>query len=86
VYLLFVDDNIPGIHDINSLMAKFEDKLSVSIDDNKRLLFAKLSAFYLNNRYPEYREHLSKSLSEEGAQDILKNTKEAFVWLLTLKP
>ena len=24
------------------------------IDGEKRLLFAKLSAFYLNNRYPEY--------------------------------
>ena len=86
LYLLFIDDNIPRIHDINSLMTKFEDKLPAPIDDNKRLFFAKLSAFYLNNRYPEYRERLSKSLNQEDAQDILKNTKEAFAWLLTLKP
>ena len=85
LYLLFIDDNIPRIHDINSLMTKFEYKLPVPIDDNKRLLFAKLSAFYLNNRYPEYREHLSKSLSKEDVQDILKNTQEAFIWLLALK-
>ena len=86
LYLLFVDDNVPKIHDINSLISKFEDKVSVPIDENKRILFAKLSAFYLNNRYPEYRERLSTSLTREEAQSVLDNTREAFSWLLTLKP
>jgi len=56
------------------------------IDNDKRLLFAKLSAFYLNNRYPEYKERLSMSLDKKEAKDILKKTKEVFKWLLTLKP
>ena len=86
LYLLFLDDDIPRTHDINLLVTKFADKLPVAIDDNKRMLFAKLSAFYLNNRYPEYKERLSMSLNREEAQDILKNTKEAWKWLLTLKP
>jgi HEPN domain-containing protein len=86
LYLLYIDDNVPWIHDINSLITKFEDKLPEALDDRKRLLFAKLSAFYLNNRYPEYKERLSTSLNMEEAQSILNETKEAFAWLETLKP
>jgi len=85
LYLLFVDDNIPMIHDINSLIAKFEGKLPTAIDDDKRLLFAKLSAFYLNNRYPKYKERLSVSINSEEALNILEKTREAFAWLRTLK-
>jgi HEPN domain-containing protein len=55
LYLFFINDDIPRTHDINSLISKFEDKLLIAIDNNKRMLFAKLSAFYLNNRYPEYK-------------------------------
>jgi HEPN domain-containing protein len=86
LYLLFIDDDIPRIHDINSLLTKFADKLPVTIGDDKRRLFAKLSAFYLKNRYPEYKELLSASLNREEAQYILDNTKEAFTWLLKMKP
>jgi len=86
LYLLFIDDDVPWIHDINSLVTKFADKIPVSIDDDKRLFFAKLSAFYLNNRYPEYKERLSTTLNKEEAQNILKKSKEIFTWLQTLKP
>jgi HEPN domain-containing protein len=86
LYLLFIDDNVPWTHDINSLITKFADKLPEAVDDRKRLLFAKLSAFYLNNRYPEYKERLSVSLNKEEAQSVLNETKEAFAWLETLKP
>jgi HEPN domain-containing protein len=86
LYLLFIDDDIPRIHDINSILSKFDNKIPVVIDNNKRMLFAKLSAFYLNNRYPEYIGRLSMSLSKEEANNILNNTREAFSWLLTLKP
>jgi HEPN domain-containing protein len=86
LYLLFIDDNVPRIHDINSLLAKFEDKLPVAVTHDKRQLFAKLSAFYLNNRYPEYKAKLSASLNKEEAKTVLDDSKEAFTWLLTLKP
>ena len=86
LYLLFIDDDVPRNHDINSIVTKFVDKVPVPIDDDKRMLFAKLSAFYLNNRYPKYRERLSVSLKKEEAQNILDSTKEIFKWLLTLKP
>jgi HEPN domain-containing protein len=85
LYLLYVNDDIPRIHDINSLISKFSDKLPEPVDENKRLFFAKLSAFYLNNRYANYKERLSISLKRKEAKDILKTTKEVFKWLLTLK-
>ena len=86
LYLLFRDDDVPRIHDINSLITNFADKLPEPIDDDKRLLFAKLSAFYLNNRYPEYKERLGTSLNKEEAQSILDKSSEVFAWLQTLKP
>jgi len=86
LYLLFIGDNVPWIHDINSLITRFADKLPEAIDDKKRLFFAKLSAFYLNNRYPEYKERLSLSMNKEEAQSVLNETKEVFAWLMTLKP
>ena len=86
LYLLYIDDDIPKIHDINFLITKFEDKLPFAVEESKRMLFAKLSAFYLNSRYPEYKERLSISIKKEDAYDILNNSKEAFAWLLTLRP
>ena len=86
LYILFIDDNVPKTHDINSLLAKFEDKLPDAMEDSKRRLFAQLSAFYLNNRYPEYKAKLSTSLNRDEVKIILDNTREAFAWLLTLKP
>jgi HEPN domain-containing protein len=86
LYLLYLDDSIPRTHDINSLITKYAEKLSSPIDDNKRRFFAKLSAFYLTNRYPEYKERLSIALNKEEAEGILKTSREIFAWLLTLKP
>ena len=86
LYLLLIDDDVPRIHDINLLLTKLADKIPVVMDDERHLLFAKLSAFYLNNRYPKYKERLSLSLGKEEAQIILDKTGETFSWLLTLKP
>jgi HEPN domain-containing protein len=86
LYTLYIDDNVPKIHDISAIVLKFSDKLPVSIDDEKYQLFSRLSSFYLNNRYPEFKMELSLSLSESEAKLILKQSKEVFSWLLTLKP
>jgi len=71
LYLLFINDEVPRIHNINSLLTKFEDKLPEPIGNEKRLLFAKLSAFYLNNRYPEYKERIGTIFIKDEIQDIL---------------
>jgi HEPN domain-containing protein len=40
----------------------------------------------LNGRYAVYKQKLSDRLDEQTAKDYLTLTKEAFAWLLTMKP
>jgi len=53
LYTLYTDDNFPRIHNIKSIIERFEDKLPVVIPDEKLDFFDTLSAYYLNNRYPQ---------------------------------
>ena len=86
LYTLYIDDNIPRVHNIKSIIERFEDKLPVEIPEEKYRLFEALSAYYLNNRYPDYMSKLSTQITEVEAKKMLTLTKEAFTWLLTLKP
>ena len=86
LYTLYVDDNIPRIHNIKTIIERFEDKLLVIIKDEKYDFFDTLSAYYLNNRYPDFIQKLSLQITEKEANDILLKTKGMFTWLLTLKP
>ena len=86
LYTLYVDDNIPRIHSIKTIIERFEDKLPVAISEEKLNLFDTLSAYYLNNRYPDFISKLSLQIKEEEASEILSQTKDVFSWLLTLNP
>jgi HEPN domain-containing protein len=86
LYLLYIDDNVPKIHDIPSLFSRFMDKLPQPVNSEYIKLFRDLSAYYLNTRYPKYKEKLSEVTNEGVAKSFLEQAKEAFKWLLTLKP
>jgi HEPN domain-containing protein len=86
LYLFYIDDNIPRIHDINAVINRFADKLPESIGDARSDLFENLSKYYLRSRYPDYANKLSPLATRETAKDILEKTKEAYQWLLTMKP
>jgi len=86
LYTLYVDDNFPRIHNIRTIVERFEDKIPVTIPDDKLDFFDTLSAYYLNNRYPDFISKLSSQIKEKEAKEILAETKEVFTWLLTLKP
>ena len=86
LYTLYVDDNTPRIHNIKNIIERFEDKLPAAVTEEKHRLFEDLSAYYLNNRYPDYMSKLSMQITEVEAKEILTLSKEAFTWLLTLKP
>jgi HEPN domain-containing protein len=86
LYLLYVDDNVPRIHDISNLIRRFADKLPETVSDECFTFFDQLTGFYLNDRYPEYQQKTGATLSEPSAKLILNKTKELFQWLLTLKP
>ena len=86
LYLLYVDDNVPRLHDINAICARFKDELPEPLSDAHAGLFDNLSQFYLRSRYPDYTHELEQSATNERAQDIYKKSKEAYQWLLTMKP
>jgi HEPN domain-containing protein len=86
LYLLYIDDNVPRIHDISNLVRRFEDKLPETISEDNFKFFDRLTNFYLNDRYPEYQQNISSMVNEQSAKPVLDKTKELFQWLLTLKP
>jgi HEPN domain-containing protein len=86
LYTLYVDDNIPRVHNITSIVKLFEDKLPVTVPEETIDFFDTLSTYYLNNRYPDFMSTLSSQIKEAEATKTLSQTKEVFSWLLTLKP
>jgi HEPN domain-containing protein len=86
LYILYIDDNVPRLHNISVILKRFEDKLPFAISEDKYKFFNRLSKYYLSNRYPEYISKLSSQIIETEAKEILAQTKEEFTWLLTLHP
>jgi HEPN domain-containing protein len=86
LYVLYVDDNVPKTHNIRVLVEKIERLLPEVVTDEHYDLFEDLTIHYLNGRYADYKSKLSERLNGQIAVDFLSRTKEAFAWLLTLKP
>ncbi len=86
LYVLHVDDNVPRTHNIRVLIEKFEAKFPGPVKEEYYDLFEDLTVHYLNGRYTDYRQKLGDRADERAAREFLGLTKEAFAWLLTLKP
>jgi len=86
LYAVYVDDSVPRIHNIKTLMERFDDKLTVPVPEKYYKLFKLLSAYYVSDRYPDYISKVGEQISKSEATDIFNQTKEVFAWLLTLKP
>jgi HEPN domain-containing protein len=85
LYLLYIDDNVPRLHDINGIFDRFSDKLPGQLSDDQIGLFDTLSQFYLKSRYPDYTSSLTSLITEEYAQSIYKKSREAYQCLLAMK-
>jgi HEPN domain-containing protein len=57
-----------------------------AVPEERFTFFDRLTAFYLNDRYPEYQQRIAALTNEQSAKTMLEKTKETFQWLLTLKP
>jgi HEPN domain-containing protein len=68
------------------LFSRFADKLPEGPTSKQYEFFDKLTAFYIEGRYTAYKRKLSTLLSKEEAENVLRQTREVFAWLLTLKP
>ena len=86
LYILYVDDDVPKIHNIRQLINKYASQLSEEVSASNYTLFDDLTSYYIEGRYPKYKDELYKVIDKKEAEDILKKTKEAFTWLLTMKP
>lgn len=85
LYNYFIDDNVPRVHNISFIAGKVLDTLGTGGDETKFQLFDKLVAYYLQGRYPSFKEKISQLVDEEQAKKILDESKEAFIWLKSLK-
>jgi HEPN domain-containing protein len=81
IYSIFLKKKIPFVHDIESIVNKFEDKLSEPVSKERLALFAKLSGFYIDDRYPAAAGEKNE-YDKATALQLLSQTKEAFEWLL----
>lgn len=75
-------------HNILSVFEKIQfidaQKPKVKLNGYKDF-FEELLAFYISERYPSYKERISTIVDQKTAMDILVKTKEAFVWLKSLR-
>ncbi|MDR1014001.1 MAG: HEPN domain-containing protein [Coriobacteriales bacterium] len=86
LYVLYIDDNIPRVHVIRQVIKKYDGKLPAPVNEGRYRFFDKLSAFYLEGRYADYKQKLSALVDKQEAENVLEQTREVFAWLLTLKP
>jgi len=86
LYTLYIGDDVPRTHNITYLIQAFEDQLPAPVTEEHHDLFRRLRAFYLNERYTDFKQKMSAIINESEAKDTLKQTKEVFAWLQTLKP
>ena len=86
LYILYIDDNVPRLHDINNILDRFKYNLPTQVTDDLLKLFDTLSQFYLRSRYPDYTSILASHIKGDEAKSIFEKTREAYQWLLTMKP
>lgn len=85
VYVLHLDDNVPRVHNISFLLNQVVAVLAVEVAPETYALLDQLSAYYIQGRYPTYKEKISQSITARTAADILQRSREAFQWIKSLK-
>lgn len=81
---LHVGDSIPRVHNISFIFAQVASALDIEVPEQTMGFFDELSAFYLQGRYPTYKEKISQMVDHSEAQRILKSTEEVYAWLKSL--
>ena len=78
LYSFFIADNVPRVHNLSYLVAKIKDTLNLDVEDRIFEFLDQLSAYYIQGRYPIYREKISQSVGATEAKELLARTKEVF--------
>jgi HEPN domain-containing protein len=85
LYNFYIGDDVPKVHNIPRLLNDIRKKLSIPIEPDVYELADALSSLYLNNRYLDFEEKPAMRIDKTRARALIKQTKEALKWLLTLK-
>ena len=85
LYNYYVGDDVPKVHNIGLIAQKLETALSITFSEEAYKLIDKLSALYLNSRYPDFAVNSNINVKKEQADYYLSKTREVYSWLQTLK-
>lgn len=91
LHVLYLDKEAPKTHNIIAVITAVFDahvpNLAGFEEKYKRFqpLMAKLFSYYISERYVEYKNKVNKTLNQNVCEELFKETKEAFVWLQSLK-
>lgn len=85
LYCFYIDDNVPQVHNISFILSKVTDRLNIEVDEETFILFDRLAAYYLQGRYPSFKEKISQIIGKDEAKDTLEASKEVFGWMKSLK-
>jgi HEPN domain-containing protein len=85
LYIIYINDDFPYLHNIKEILIRFEPYLPVPIPEHIYDFVKELSVYYIKGRYATYKQKLSLAMNKKKITNILSTTKEVFSWLLTLK-
>jgi len=77
LYLKKYEKEAPRSHSLVYL----EGLLNLKLDEPQRELLAELTSYYIEGRYPTYKQKTSQLVNEAKANELLKKTLETFIWL-----
>ena len=86
LYAVYENENVPKVHNIALLVDRLKDVLPSPVSEKYYMLFETLTKHYIADRYPDYISKTGEQITKSDAEKILAETREAFTWLLTLKP
>ena len=85
LYNYYIDDEVPRVHNISFILDKVLKAINISASEETYRVFDKLAAYYLEGRYPSFKENVSKLINKTEAKVILNQTEEVYQWMMTLK-
>ncbi len=81
----YCEDEIPRVHNLVYLLAKLPKEVVGNVESDTIDLLNRLSSYYLQGRYPSYKEKISEMVDAKEAEHLLNKSKEVFSWLQALK-
>lgn len=80
LFLKIKNTEAPRSHNLSYLIGLLE----LSLDEKFNSLLAELTTYYLEGRYPTYKEKITQLIKGDKSKELLSKTKEFYKWLRSL--